>query len=172
MHALYGAGGAAVDPIRAAFPSAVIDGAVSRPALGACVLGNDAAMRHLESIVHPLVSAERRFFLAAAVADGHPIVVFDIPLLYETVAESTVDAVLVVSAPQEVQKERVLARPGMSADKLAAILGRQLPDDDKRKRADFVIRTDVTIEETRAQVAALLSALKGRTGSAHASHQQ
>ena len=125
VHALYAEGGAAVGPVAAEFPGAVVGGAVSRPALGQLVLGDDAAMRRLEAVVHPLVEADRERFLRDAAAGGHALAVADIPLLFEKGYEAGVDAVAVASAPADVQRARVLARPGMTPEKLEAILARQ-----------------------------------------------
>ena len=138
VHRLYAPGGAAVAPMGAAFPAAVEDGAVSRPALKAIIAADPAALTRIEAIVHPLVAADRAAFLAAAEA---PVVVLDIPLLFETGAEAWLDATAVVSVPAEVQRARVLARPGMTEGDLDRILARQMPDAEKRARADFVIDT-------------------------------
>lgn len=162
VHALYGAEGVA--PVEAAFPGVTQGGRIDRALLGARVLGDDAAMKRLEAIVHPLVRAREIAFLEGAAASGADIAVLDIPLLYETGAEGRVDAVLVVTAPESVQRARVLARPGMTEEKLAAILSRQLPDSEKRRRADHVIDTGHGLAHARAEVAALLAQLrKGKT---------
>ena len=134
-------GGAAVAAIDAAFPGAVRDGAVDRPALGDQVFDKPASLRRLEAIVHPLVRAERAKFLARARARRVPLVVLDIPLLFETGGEEHCDAVMVVTAPAAVQRARVLARANMTAEKFAAILDQQTPDREKRRRADFVVPT-------------------------------
>lgn len=168
VHRLYASSGAAVGPVGAAFPAAVVDGAIDRAQLSKCVVGNEAAMKQLEGIVHPLVEAERLRFIQQHAAAGAPIVVFDIPLLYETQAEQQLDVVLVVSAPAEVQQQRVLARPGMTPEKLAAILARQVPDEEKRRRADYVIDTGCSLEETEQQVAHTLQSLKDKQGTAAA----
>lgn len=162
VHRLQGPGGAAVAPIEAAFPGATGPGGVDRGKLGSMVLGDDVAMKRLEGIVHPLVAESRAAFLEAHHAA--PLIVFDIPLLFETGGEGRVDAVLVVSAPADVQRARVLARPGMSKAKFEAILARQTPDAEKRARADHVIDTGVSLEETRAQVRSLIDGLMARTG--------
>ncbi|KAI8470338.1 MAG: dephospho-CoA kinase-domain-containing protein [Monoraphidium minutum] len=159
VHALYSKGGAAVGPVAAAFPSAVVDGAVSRPALSGCVVGDEAAMRRLEGLVHPLVEAERLARMRGAAAGGAALIVLDIPLLYETKGEAACDGVAVVSAPPGAQRARVLARPGMSEAKLDAILARQVPDEDKRRRADFVIDTGCSVNATAAAVDALIAKL-------------
>lgn len=160
VHALYAKGGAAVVPVEAAFPGVIRDGAIDRQQLSARVTGDAAAMKRLEAIVHPLVEADRRGFLAAAEATGADVVVFDIPLLFETGAEALLDAVAVVSAPPEVQRERVLARPGMTEATFEALLARQTPDAEKRARADFVIDTGRGIEAARDQVRALLATVR------------
>lgn len=158
VHQLYAAGGAAVAPLEAAFPGVVRGGAVDRAVLSARVLNDPAALRRLEEVVHPLVGAHRKAFFERTA--GEEVVVLDIPLLFETGGERAVDAVVVVSAPAEVQRGRVLARSGMTSEKLDAILARQLPDADKRARADFVIDTGAGLEPAREQVRAVLSALR------------
>ncbi len=162
VHALYGAEGAA--PVEAAFPGVVVDGRVDRALLGARVFGNDEAMKRLEAIVHPLVRAREKAFLDQAAEAGEPIAVLDIPLLYETGAQGRVDAVLVVTAPEEVQRARVMARPGMSDETFAAILARQMPDAEKRRRADFVLDTSQGLDPARAVVAELLHQLRAARG--------
>lgn len=162
VHRLQGPGGALVAAIEAAFPGTTGPGGVDRPALAAAVLGDDAAMKRLEAIVHPAVAAERAAFLAAH-ADA-PLVVFDIPLLFETGGDKAVDRVAVVSAAPEVQRARTLARPGMTAAKFYAILARQLPDAEKRARADVVIATDVPLETTRAAVRRVIACMAARPG--------
>ncbi|MGB5949571.1 MAG: dephospho-CoA kinase [Parvibaculum sp.] len=164
VHALYAKGGAAVEPLRAAFPSAVIDGAVDRTELSRCVLGLPEEMKKLEAIVHPLVGRAQMDFLRKAAAEGHHAVVLDIPLLYETGGETRVDVVVVVSAPYDIQKERVLARPGMDMAKFAAIHAKQVPDAEKRRRADFVIETDKGLDHAFEEVTKVVEALKGREG--------
>lgn len=164
VHALYAAGGAAGPLLEAAFPGVTRDGAVDRAALGARVLGDADALRRLEAIVHPLVGHSRAGFFEAATAAGADVMVLDIPLLFETGGERNVDAVVVVSAPAEVQRERVLARPGMTEEKLAAILARQLPDGEKRARADYVIDTGQGLEAARARVTEVLTAVRGTAG--------
>jgi len=154
VHALYE--GEAVPAIAAAFPGNIVDGKVDRAKLGAAVLDDAGALQRLEAIVHPLVSAAKARFLADAQARGAKVVVLDIPLLFETGGEARVDAVVVASAPAHVQRERVLARPGMTADKLDALLARQMPDSEKRKRADFVVDTSLGFEAARAQVREIL----------------
>jgi len=160
VHELYAKGGLAVDPVSARFPEAVVDGAVDRDRLSRLVLGNDKAIKDLEQIVHPLVGAHRQDFFATAAADGHRLVVVDVPLLFETGGEARMDRVVVVSASPEQQRERVLARPGMTAGKFEAILARQTPDEVKRERADHVVDTSVTLEETEKAVLDLVEILR------------
>jgi len=157
VHRLYE--GEAVAAIEAAFPGTTQAGAVDRTKLAARVLGDSAALKRLEVIVHPLVQAAERRLLAEAERRGEKIAVLDIPLLFETGGDQRVDAVAVVSAPQEVQTARVLERPGMTLEKLAAILAKQMPDEEKRRRADFVVDTSQGFEAARAQVRAILDAV-------------
>ena len=157
VHALYR--GPAVAPIEAAFPGTVRDGIVDRPALAARVLGDEPAVKRLEAIVHPLVRDAEIAFLATARAEGRRIVVLDIPLLFETGGDRRVDAVVLVTAPAEVQRARVLARPGMTEETFARILARQLPDADKRRRAHFRIDTARGLDPARRQVADILRAV-------------
>ncbi|SEN54829.1 dephospho-CoA kinase [Sphingomonas gellani] len=161
VHRLQGPAGRAVQAIEAAFPGTTGPAGVDRTALAEAVLGDAAAIRMLEGIVHPAVAEERTRFLRDH-ADA-PLVVLDVPLLLETGA-AYVDKVAVVSADPAVQRDRVLARPGMTAQKFAAILARQMPDADKRARADFVIPTDVPLAETRACVARLVACLARAEG--------
>ncbi len=162
VHEIYARGGAAVEPVRARFPDAVVDGAVDRERLSGLVLGDDAAIRDLERIVHPLVGDHRAAFRAEADAAGAEIVVVDVPLLFETGGEKKVDAVVVVSASAAQQRVRVLARPGMTEAKFESILARQTPDAEKRRRADHVIDTSVSLAETEARVAALVASLRAQ----------
>ncbi|WEK44501.1 MAG: dephospho-CoA kinase [Candidatus Sphingomonas colombiensis] len=162
VHRLQGPGGAVVAAIEARFPGTTGAGGVDRQKLGAAVLGDDVAMKALEAIVHPAVGAERARFLADHADTA--IVLFDIPLLFETGGERAVDKVAVVSAAPDVQRTRTLERPGMTPQKFAAILGRQTPDAEKRARADFVIPTDVPLEETRAAVRAVIACLSRPQG--------
>lgn len=141
VHRLLGKGGAAVAAVGHSFPGVVKDGAVDRQALGAQVFGDAAGLKLLESILHPLVHAEKRRFLRACRARRAKLVVLDIPLLYETGGEKTCDAVLVVTAPQFLQDQRVLSRPNMDRDRLTQIRRQQMPDAEKRRRADFVVQT-------------------------------
>lgn len=162
VHALYAPGGAAVAPLREVFPAAVTSDSVDRDILSRLVLGRPDEIKKLESIVHPLVGVERQHFLAEAEARGEPFVVLDIPLLFEGKGRAGVDAVIVVSAPADQQKSRVLSRPGMTEEKFAAILARQVPDADKRAAADYVIDTGVSLAETEARVAEVLTDLRHR----------
>ena len=157
VHALYR--GAGVEPVAAIFPDAVRDGAVDRAALGRHVIGDAAAMARLETIVHPLIRAERAAFLARKKAEGARMVVLDIPLLFETGGEGDVDVVVLASAPEAVQKARVLARPGMTDARFAAILAKQMPDSEKRRRAHTVIETGAGVEAADRQVRAFIAAL-------------
>ena len=154
VHALYG--GEAVTLIERAFPGSALDGKVDRKALGAMVLNDEAALARLEAIIHPLVTASRQKFLAEAAARGAPVVVVDIPLLFETEAESRCDAVVVVSAPAEMQRARAFGRPGMTEEKFAALLAKQIPDAEKRRRADFVVDSSQGFDHTRAQIRDIL----------------
>jgi dephospho-CoA kinase len=157
VHRLYE--GEAAAAIEAAFPGTTADGKVDRDKLAARVLSDSAALRRLEAIVHPLVQEAERRLLAEAEARGEKVAVLDIPLLFETGGEKRVDAVVVVSAPSEVQRSRVLERPGMTPEKLEAILAKQMPDDEKRRRADFVVDTSRGFEAARADVRAILDAV-------------
>lgn len=160
VHALYARGGAAVGPVGDAFPGVVVDGAIDRTKLSHLVVGKPDEMKRLEAIVHPLVGASRVDFFQKAAADGADIVILDIPLLFETGGEKRMDAVVVVSAPADVQRQRVLARPGMDEAKLDAILARQMADVEKRARAHFVIDTGHGLEHARAQVREVLAKLR------------
>lgn len=159
VHQLLARGGGAVAAIETAFPGVVIDGAVDRPALGRRVFGDTQALRMLETIIHPLVVADRNRFLGEQARRHTPVVVLDIPLLFETGGRDRVDKVVVVSAPAEVQRERVLARPGMTAEKFEAILARQVPDAEKRRLADFVVDTGAGMEAARDSVGQIIEAL-------------
>jgi dephospho-CoA kinase len=154
VHRLYE--GSAVPAIEAAFPGTTAGGKVDRTKLGARVLGNAAALKRLEAIVHPLVRDAELRLLAEAEERGAKVAVLDIPLLFETGSDARVDAVVVVSAPPEVQRARVLERPGMTVEKLEAILAKQMPDAEKRRRADFVVDTSHGFEAARAQVRTIL----------------
>eukprot|EP00892_Ulva_mutabilis_P001980 jgi/Ulvmu1/11783/UM008_0197.1 len=161
VHELYQAGGAGVPAIRSLFPDVIKEGAVDRAALSRHVVGPDnaAAMEALESCIHPLVSQARQDFLDRSAEEGQPLVVLDVPLLFEAGLQAAVDAVLVVSAPATVQRQRALLRPGMTPDKLDAILARQVPDEAKREQADFTISTDKDTNFTRVEIAELVHRL-------------
>ena len=161
VHRLYS--GVAAPLIEARFPGTVVDGTVDREKLSKAVLGNPEALRDLERIVHPLVRADADAFLARHREAGAPLAVLDIPLLFETGGRERVDRVVVVTAPAQVQRERVLARPGMTEEKFAAILARQVPDAEKRAKADHVIDTGRGMEAARAAVKALVAELAGES---------
>ena len=145
--------------IEQAFPGTTAAGKVDRAKLAAQVLGDDAALARLEAIVHPLVGAARERFLAEAQARGAPVVLLDVPLLFETGGERGCDAVVVVSAPPELQRRRAFERPGMSEEKFAALLAKQMPDAEKRRRADFVLDSSQSFDHARAQVRDILRAV-------------
>lgn len=155
VHKLYE--GEAVPSIEAAFPGTTADGKVDRTKLSARVVHDPAAMRRLEEIVHPMLGASRKKFFEDAEASHAPVVVLDIPLLFETGGEKRVDAVVVVTTSPELQRERVLARGTMDGQRLDAILARQLPDAEKRKRADFVVDTSYGLDPVRAQIKQILA---------------
>ena len=157
VHRLYD--GEAATAIEAVFPGTTSAGQVDRNRLAARVLSDAAALKRLEAIVHPLVQAAEQRLLDEAAARGERVAVLDIPLLFETGADQRVDAVVVVSAPAEVQRARVLERPGMTLDKLESILAKQIPDVEKRRRADFVVDTSRGLEMARAEVRAILDAV-------------
>lgn len=156
VHRLYA--GAAAPLVEAAFPGTVHDGVVDRTALAGKVLGNAEAMKRLESIIHPLVRADADAFLARHRAAGAQLAVLDIPLLFETGGRDRVDKVVVVSAPADEQRKRVLRRPGMTEEKLASILARQIPDAEKRRQADFVINTGQELDQTKLAVRQVVAA--------------
>jgi dephospho-CoA kinase len=158
VHRLYA--GAAAAAIEAAFPGSTIGGAVDRALLTPQVIGDSAALRRLEAIVHPLVRREEEQFQADAEAAGAEVIVLNIPLLFETGGDKRCDAVVVVSAPAELQRERVMSRPDMTEEKFARLLAQQVPDAEKRRRADFVVDTSKDFDSTRAQVHAILQAAK------------
>ena len=163
VHALYE--GEAATLIEQAFPGSTAGGKVDRQKLSAMVVGDAAALTRLETIVHPLVAAERDKFLAQAQVRGAPVVVIDVPLLFETGGERGCDAVVVVSAPPEVQKQRALERPGMTEEKFAALVAKQVPDPEKRRRADFIVDSSQSFDHARAQVRDILQAVaKMRAG--------
>jgi len=158
VRAMQGPDGVLVPAIEAAFPGSTNENGVDRDALGKLVFGDAEKLAQLEAIVHPVVGRQRAQFLAENADEA--LLVFDIPLLFERGGHEAVDVVVVVSAPAEAQRDRVLARPGMTPEKLEHILGLQTPDGEKRERADHIIDTGTTIAETRAQVAALVSELR------------
>jgi dephospho-CoA kinase len=162
VHALYR--GAAVSPVGAAFPGVVRDGVIDRPALSRAVLGAPEALKRLESIVHPLVRQEEERFLAGARHSGARAALLDIPLLLESGAANRVDVVVVASCDPAIQRQRVLARPGMTAEKLDAILARQMPDAEKRRHAHFVVDTGQGFDAARRQVRDILMTLAGVAG--------
>ena len=161
VHALYEKGGRAVPLIRAVFPDAVMDGAVDRKRLGDHMRADPLNLKVLESFIHPWVGERRAEFLAQAKTDGAKAVVFDIPLLFETGGDAHVDATVVVTAPAAVQRARVLARPGMTKALFAMILSKQMPDAEKRRRADYIIGTDKGLDTARANVSEILSKILG-----------
>jgi dephospho-CoA kinase len=156
---LYAQGGAGVGPVEAAFPGVARDGAIDRDLLAAQVLGQPEQLRKLNAIVWPLMGRAREAFFENARITNAPMVVLDIPLLYETGGEKAVDAVAVVSAPAAEQRARVLTRPGMTVQKFEAIMAAQMPDEEKRKRADFIIDTGFGLDHARLQVENIMSKL-------------
>lgn len=164
VHRLYGAGGAAVEKVAAAFPGVETGGRIDRAKLSARVVGDAAALRRLEAIVHPLVREQERAFLAAARARHARLVVLEIPLLFETGGEERCDVIATVSAPPEMLRQRVLARPGMSEEKFAALLAQQTSDEEKRRRAHFVIDTGYGFAAAESQVDDIIRALAGLPG--------
>lgn len=162
VHELYK--GPAAAEIERAFPGVVVDGAVDRQRLAARVLNDPAALKRLEDIVHPMVWAARDALVEERRNRGDRIVVFDIPLLFETGAEKDFDVIVVVTAAENVQKARVLAREGMTAEKFASILSKQTPDLEKRARADFVVHTDKGLDAARDEVRNIIKALEARFG--------
>jgi dephospho-CoA kinase len=161
VHRLYA--GAAAPFVEAAFPGTVVDGVVDRAELSRRVVGDPEAIAMLEKIVHPLVRSDADQFVARHRRAGTPLIVLDIPLLFETGGINRVDRIAVVSAPPDVQRERVLSRPGMTPEKFEAILARQTPDAEKRERADFVIETGRGIEAAHDQVQAIIRELTGKS---------
>lgn len=156
VHRLYAEGGSAVAPIRALCPEAVVDGAVSRPALKSWIVRDHSALAQIERVVHPLVADDRKRFLGQAKSR---IVVLDIPLLFEAGSDRQVDAIVVVSAPSDLQRDRVLARPGMTVAQFETILARQLPDEEKRRRANYIVET-VHIATAKASVAKIIAEIE------------
>ena len=162
VHRLYE--GEAVAPIETAFPDVAKDGRIDRKLLSERIAGSPERLLRLERIVHPLVVAAELDFLRAAEKDGAPLAVLEIPLLFETGADSRVDVTVVTSAPQDVQRARVLSRPGMTADKLEHLLARQLPDAERRARADYVVDSGTSLADMRIEIDKLIESLKSREG--------
>jgi dephospho-CoA kinase len=162
VHRIYGPGGAAVGPVGAEFPQCVTSSGIDRVALSQAVLHDRAKLAQLEAIVHPLVGEDRAAFIAGAKAANANVVVLDIPLLFETGGHKAVDAIIVVSCAPDVQRARVLGRPGMSEEKFQAILARQVPDEQKRAMADFVVDTGHGLDHARQQVETILTSLRQR----------
>ncbi len=158
VYRLYSRGGAAVEPIRAAFPDAISDDAVSRDRLKQIIAADSGALSRIEAIVHPLVAADRADFVAGADSD---IVVLDVPLLFETGGDAAMDSIATVSVPADIQRDRVLARPGMTEEMFRRILARQVPDAEKRARSDFVIDT-LTMDGARAAVRRIVRTIRER----------
>lgn len=159
VHQLYAAGGAAVESLRAIAPEAIVEGAVDRQRLAAAVQADPALLGKVEAVVHPLVKAHQIAFLREA-AKASDIAILDIPLLFETGRDRDVDVIIVVSAGAAIQRERALSRPGMTPEKLAFILARQVPDEEKQARADYVIDTSVSLEETARAVDGVISKIR------------
>lgn len=170
VHRLYARGGRAVKAVAEVFPAAVVEGAIDRTRLAAETVGKPAALARLEAIVHPLVRKKEKAFLKEARAGGRRLAVLDIPLLYETGRQAEVDKVVVVSAPEPQQQARALQRAGMTAAKLAAIVARQVPDAEKRRRADFVIDTSRGLEDAFEQVRDVVDRLLGAASKEQAGH--
>ena len=156
VHRLYSSGGKAVAPMQSLFPDAIVDGAVSRDRLRAIIQADPSALKKIETIVHPLVAEDRADFIAAADAD---ILVFDVPLMFETGGDRNMDAVLVVSVPENIQRDRVMARGTMTEAQFQAIKAKQMPDAEKRARADFVVITD-SLGHARAQIQDILEQIR------------
>ena len=172
VHRLYAPGGAAVGPIGEAFPGTLREGAIDRQALAKAVLGAPEELKRLERLIHPLVAESQRAWLAAQAEKGSEMVVLDVPLLLETGGKERCDAVVVASAPEEVQRARVLERPGMTPEKLDSILSKQMADSEKRRHADFVVETDKGLDHAFAQVAAIVDALRTREAKAWARRRE
>ena len=164
VHSLLAKGGAGVAPVDCAFPGVVNDGAVNRKRLGARVFGDATALQTLEHILHPLVGKERKAFLGVAARQRRPLVVLDIPLLFETRAERMCDVVVVVTAPRFLQLERLMRRPDMDRSRIDAVIARQMPDTEKRKRADFVVHSGLGRAKTFSALRRCVGELRGRQG--------
>ncbi|MEE8505101.1 MAG: dephospho-CoA kinase [Kiloniellales bacterium] len=167
VHRLLGPGGATAAAVEAAFPGVAVDGAIDRKHLGARVFDHPAELKRLEAILHPMVRRSALDFLKQKARQGHSLVVLDIPLLFETGAEALCDAVVVVTAPRFVQEARVMGRSGMTPQRLRAILAAQMPDEEKQRRADFVINTGLSKRETLRQLRAAVRLLRHRARRAH-----
>ncbi len=161
VHKLYGTGGAGVRAIEALAPAAIKDGAVDRSVLRRAILRDDGLLQRIEAVVHPLVSANRQDFLKSHL--DKPLVVCDIPLLFETKADMWLDGVLVVTASETIQAQRVMEREGMTREVFETILAKQTPDAEKRRRADYLIDTGLGLDHARAEVLSLIERLKGKT---------
>lgn len=168
VHRLYE--GAATAAVEAEFPGTTSSGRVDRQKLSLALGGRPERFRKLESIVHPLVRASQRSFLRTCAEAGDPMAVLEIPLLFEGGGVAAVDVTIVVSAPADVQRRRVLGRPGMTEEKLAGILARQTPDAEKRRRAHYVVDTGGTLEETAVQLDGIIAAIRGLEGRAYETH--
>lgn len=164
VHELLGPGGAGVEPVAARFPAALDHKkkAIDRAALGRAVFDNPDERRALEALLHPLVQESQAAFIRAQKRAGRVMVALDIPLLFETEAENRVDVTIVLTAPPDIQRQRVLARPGMTAERFEKILASQMPDAEKRRRADFVVQTGAGMAHTRQALAGIVRELKGR----------
>jgi dephospho-CoA kinase len=162
VHAVYEPGGAAVPEIEKAFPGTVRDGRVDRTLLSKALAADPTGFKRLEAIVHPLVGKVQQAFLAKAIAGGADMVVLDVPLLFETGGHARMDAIVVVSAPSHIQRARVLERPGMTADKLDQILSRQMPDEEKRAKAHYVVVTDKGLDHAFEQVQMIVKDLRAK----------
>ena len=158
VHELYT--GEAVELVEQSFPGSTKDGVVDRTALGKQVVGDENKMKKLEALIHPLVRKKELAFRKHVISQGEPLAILDVPLLFETGGETRVDGVIVVTAPFDIQKERVLARPGMDEEKFESILNRQTPDEEKRKRADFIVDSSKGLEAAKKQVIAIIKAVK------------
>ena len=156
---LYAPGGEAVEPVSGLCPEALVNGGIDRAVLSQYLQANPDKYKELETIVHPIVYARRQAFLDQAKADGIELIILDIPLLFETGREAELDGVVVVTAPEDIQKSRVMARPGMTEDKFTSLLARQMPDADKRKKADFIIDTSQGLDHAREQVRNIMTQL-------------
>ncbi len=166
VHEIYKPGGAAVAPLTALFPDAIIKGGVDRIRLGKLVLDNPAALKQLENIVHPLVGNMQLDFLRENAEQDAKMVVLDIPLLFENGGEKNIDVSILATAPYDIQKKRVLARKNMTEEKFHAILAKQMPDEEKRKKADFIVDTSKSVEDAYRQVKQIIRHLENRQGMA------